>query len=612
MFMLVMAPLVFIINGITNNDWVSALLFAIAVAVGLTPEMFPLIINTNLMRGAKVMSKEKVVVKKLNAIQSLGAIDILCTDKTGTLTNDNIELVNYFTLDNSQDAKLMQYFYLNSLYQTGLKNPIDKAIINYVDKNRHGITTDNFIKVDEIPFDFNRRRLTVVFNYKDRDNDQDLLISKGAVEEVISACKYIYYQGKVVEINDSHIRMLMAQNEKLNKEGLRLIALAYKKVDNENDYYSVKDEKDLIFYGFSSFLDKPKSSAKRIIKALDKYGVSLKILTGDNAEITKAICSRVDLKITGIISGPELERLSEFELSKVVEKNNVFVKLNPLQKTMIIEALQQNQHVVGFMGDGINDAPVLKQSDVAISVDNATDIAKEASDIILLQKSLLVLERGVVEGRRIFSNILKYINITISSAFGNVLSILIASAWLPFEPVSPIQILTLILLYDFMQLFIAFDPVDEQYLKKPKKWNVSHILPFTLILGPISTIFDILSFVIFIYVFDTLGDNNNPQLFQTGWFILSLFAQTLVVLAFRSASLNPFKKGMKIPYQWLLTIIVGLAIGLSLPFTPIGGGLNLVKPPLAMLGYIALLIVGYVIFSQIGKYLYIKIFKRWY
>ncbi|WP_051090651.1 magnesium-translocating P-type ATPase [Spiroplasma syrphidicola] len=610
-FMLVMVPIVFVINGVTKNDWISALLFAITVAVGLTPEMLPMIVTSNLARGASQMSKAKVVVKKLESIQNLGAIDILCTDKTGTLTNDNIELIDYHLLDNKKDKQLLSYLFLNSYFQTGLKNPLDKAIIQYVEKNHISLLKEHYTKIDEIPFDFNRRKLTVVVSDEDGDHT---LICKGAIEEVVKNCTQIFYQGKVQPLTDDHLRMIESSADKLNAQGLRVLGLAYSAGHNDDSYYSTGDESNLIFMGFASFLDKPKPSAAKMVQLLHKNGVDLKILTGDNEQVTRAICDRVNLHVKGLVSGDYIEKLSEFELREVVEKNNIFVKLNPLQKAKIITALKQNGHTVGFMGDGINDAPVLRQSDVSISVDNATDIAKEASDIILLEKSLLVLEKGIIQGRKIFGNILKYIKITIASNFGNVLSILVASAWLPFQPMAPIQLLFQNLLYDMSQLAVAFDKVDQEFLKTPQRWTTKDILPFVFINGPVSSIFDILTFVLMGYYFGVLSNpssisSDQVMLFQTGWFVEGLVTQTLIVQMYRTRKV-PFFQSMA-SWQLLLATFSVITIGITLPFTPLAINLSLVKLPAIYFAFFTALILGYCIMSQSIKMLYIKLFKRW-
>ncbi|WP_368486742.1 magnesium-translocating P-type ATPase [Spiroplasma sp. DGKH1] len=609
-FMFVMVPIVFVINGVTKNDWIGALLFAISVAVGLTPEMLPMIVTSNLARGASKMSKAKVVVKKLEAIQNLGAIDVLCTDKTGTLTNDNIELIDYTLLNNQQDEKLLNYVYLNSLYQTGLKNPMDKAIIKYVEQHNLKLMTNDYVKIDEIPFDFNRRKLTVVV--KGEDNHHTL-ICKGAIEEIVKNCNRIEYDGKIVPLGDDHLRMINATTNRLNTEGLRVIGVAYSQGHEKNDYYTTSDENDLIFLGFISFLDKPKPSAAKMIKLLKQNGVELKILTGDNEQVTRAICDRVNLNVKGLVSGEDLEKLSEYELRDVVERNNIFVKLNPLQKAKIIDALKANDHAVGFMGDGINDAPVLRQSDVAISVDNATDIAKEASDIILLEKSLLVLEKGIIQGRNIFGNILKYIKITVSSNFGNVLSVLIASAWLPFVPLAPIQLLFQNLLYDMSQFAVAFDKVDADFLAKPQTWTTKDIIPFVFINGPVSSIFDIITFAIMGYYFGVLLQGNpTPEqisLFHTGWFVEGLLTQTLVVQMYRTRRI-PFIQS-RAAWQLNVATLAVSTIGIVIPFTIIGTELGMRPLPGIYFAFLVMIIISYCLLSQLAKFIYIKIYHRW-
>jgi len=402
-----------------------ALFFAIAAAVGLTPEMLPMIVTTNLANGASKMAKQKVVVKNLDAIQALGAIDILATDKTGTLTNDKIKMEECKTVDRKNSPELMKYLFINSYFQTGLKNPMDNAIIDRVKADKLDFGMKNITKIDEIPFDFNRRKLTIV---ADVPKEGRLLITKGSMEEILSISSKVFYNGKVQKLTDDLRRQITAYYEKMNGQGKRVLGVGIKKVSAEKNNYTVKDEADLIFFGYATFLDTPKASTKKMIKILKKYGVNLKILTGDNEAVTRAVAKMVDLKIDGLVTGEIIENASEYELKKIVENNNVFVKLNPLQKVKILQVLKENGHTVGYMGDGINDAPVLRQSDVAISVANATDIAKDASDIILLEKSLLVLEKGIIQGRTIFGNILKYIKLTTASNFGNTLSLIIASA----------------------------------------------------------------------------------------------------------------------------------------------------------------------------------------
>ncbi|WP_342260597.1 magnesium-translocating P-type ATPase [Spiroplasma endosymbiont of Notiophilus biguttatus] len=607
-FMLVMVPIVLIINGLLKSDWPAAFIFSISVAVGLTPEMLPMIVTSNLARGASKMSKQKVVVKQLAAIQNLGAIDILCTDKTGTLTNDNIEVVNHITLDNKTNNDLIKFIYLNSYFQTGIKNPMDNSIIEFGEKNKLKNISDYYQKIDEIPFDFNRRKLTIVL--QDKLNNKKL-ICKGAIEEVINTCNRIVYQDKVIPLNSDLMKMVNKKITKLNEQGLRVLGVSYEDTNLTNNKYNETNEKNLIFLGFVTFLDTPKPTATKMIKLLKTHGVDLKILTGDNELVTRAICNRVNLEIKGLISGEQLTGLTKYELKRVVENNNIFVKLNPLQKAKIIQTLKSNDHVVGFMGDGINDALVLRNADVGISVDNATDIAKEASDIILLEKSLLVLEKGIIEGRRIFGNILKYIKITIASNFGNVFSVLVASAWFAFAPMSPVQLLFQNLLYDISQFTIAFDRVDPSFLLKPQRWNPKGMLPFAFINGPISSIFDISTFAILGFGFGVFANPSaeNINMFNSGWFIEGLLTQTLIVQMFRTEKI-PFIQSRG---TWPVNImaIAICTIGLSLPYTYIGHQMNMVGPPPTYIPIVLGIIMTYCVLSQLIKMGYIKTFKKW-
>ncbi len=607
-FMLIMVPIVFIVNGFLKNDWASAFIFSISVAVGLTPEMLPMIVTSNLARGANKMSKQKIVVKQLAAIQNLGAIDVLCTDKTGTATNDNIEVVNYITLDNQENKDLISLIYLNSYFQTGIKNPMDSSIIKFGQEHNLNDLHKYYQKIDEIPFDFNRRKLTIVL--QDELNNKKL-ICKGAVEEVIKSCNRIFYQGKIVPLTSDLLRMANATITNLNQKGLRLLGVAYEDQNLTASKYNEENEKDLIFYGFVSFLDIPKPSAVKMIKLLKAHGVDLKILTGDNELVTRAICNRVNLEIKGLISGEQLIGLAEYELKQIVENNNIFVKLNPLQKAKIIEVLKSNDHVVGFMGDGINDALVLRQADVGISVDNATDIAKEASDIILLEKSLLVLENGIVEGRRIFGNILKYIKITIASNFGNVFSILVSLAWFSFSPMSPIQILFQNLLYDISQFAIAFDRVDDAFLLKPQRWNAKDMLPFAFINGPISSIFDLTTFAILGIGFGVFPNptEHNVNMFNSGWFIGGLLTQTLVVQMFRTEKIPFIQSRATWPVN-VMAIFICMT-GLVLPYTYLGNQMNMVGPPPIYIPIVLGIVASYCLLSQIIKMGYIKVFKKW-
>ncbi|WP_031543338.1 magnesium-translocating P-type ATPase [Mesoplasma photuris] len=636
-FMLMMVPIIYIVASLTNNElkndaispWVGGLIFAAAVGVGLTPEMLPMIVNINLSRGSRRMAKNKVVVKELEAVQALGAIDILCTDKTGTLTNDKIDLVEYLSVDKKKDDKLIKLLYMNSYFQTGLRNPMDKAVLDYVTKNNFDFNkTDKFSKVDEIPFDFNRRKLTLVI---DSEVEGRIMITKGSAEEIMNSSNRVFYKGKVVEINDELRRQIEAYFEKANEEGKRVLGIAYKPVEDNQTVFKVEDESELIFYGFASFLDTPKPSSAKMISLLKKYGVDLKILTGDNEPVTRAICKMVNLDITGLVTGSEIENASEQELKRIVEKNNIFVKLNPLQKVRIIQVLKSNGHSVGYMGDGINDAPVLRQSDVAISVQNATDIAKDASDIILLEKSLLVLEKGIIEGRMIFGNILKYAKITFSSNFGNALSMLLVAAFLPFLPMLPSQLLLQNLIYDFSQFVSVMDRVDDTFIQKPQKWNSKEFVPFALINGPVSSIFDIITFVIVGWGLGTVQAYNNndasllvginpeigvdakdlaQSIFQGSWFIVGLISQTIIFHILRTEKL-PFIKSRS---PWPIFLIGGIImlVAFLIPYIePIGSIFRFAQPSLIYIPIVVGIISAYCLVAQTVKMLFIKIYKKW-
>ncbi|AUF83772.1 magnesium-translocating P-type ATPase [Mesoplasma syrphidae] len=626
-FMLVMIPIVLTINGITwtlngkdaSEAWITATLFAASVAVGLTPEMLPMIVTTNLASGAARMAKNKVVVKKLESIQSLGSIDILCTDKTGTLTNDKIELIDFVTTDKKRDERLLKLLYINSYFQTGLKNPMDKAVIDYIANNSqiNSNFLDSVTKIDEIPFDFNRRKLTIVFK---TDEVGTTMVTKGSVEEVIESCTKVYYQGKVVDLDEDLKRQMLAYNDSINEEGKRLLGIAYKDITDGKTTFKVGDESELVFFGFASFLDTPKPSAKKMIKLLDKYGVQLKILTGDNEHITRSICKMVDLKISGLVTGKEIDEANEIQLRRMVEENNIFVKLNPLQKVKIIKVLKQNDHIVGFMGDGINDAPVLRQSDVAISVNNATDIAKDASDIILLEKSLLVLEKGIVQGRTIFGNILKYMKITTASNFGNVLSMLIVAPLLAFSPMEPIQLLFQNLLYDLSQFAIALDRVDDTFVAKPQRWNAKSLVPFTLINGPVSSVFDLVTFAIAGFGLGYIGDYNNANgnleamaqakaQFNASWFVVGLLTQAWVVQIMRTEKIPFIQSRAPWPVMLSTGIVTGCAFVFA--FTPAATLLKMQSPPLWYAPIVLGILLSYVGLAQAVKVGYIKIYKSW-
>ncbi|AHI53436.1 Mg(2+) transport ATPase, P-type [Spiroplasma sabaudiense Ar-1343] len=606
-FMIVMVPIVFALYGSTKSDWSGALILAFSVAVGLTPELLPVIVTANLSRGANKLSKEKVVIKNLGSIQNLGAIDILCTDKTGTLTNDKIELTKVHTLDNKESDEVLKLLYLNSYFQTGLKNPMDNAVLDYIMEGNKISIQDKYQKYDEIPFDFNRRKLTIVVN----DNEGNkTIICKGAVEELIKTCTKVYYKNEIIDLDEDLRRQILSTASRMNKEGLRCLGVAYREeTDATKESYTEKDEHDLIFKGFASFLDAPKPSASKMIKLLKDNGVDLKILTGDNEEITKTICKRVGLKIRGVLSGTDIEKMTELQLKAAVERTNVFVKLNPLQKVKVIEVLKSNDHIVGFMGDGINDAPVLRQSDVAISVHNATDIAKEASDIILLEKSLLVLEKAIIQGRTIFGNILKYIKITASSNFGNALSLSISAAALPFFAMQPVQLLFQNLLYDFSQFAVAFDKVDKKFLMTPQRWSAKDMVPFILINGPVSSIFDLATFAILGFGYQYF-DADKVKMFNAGWFMVGLTTQSLVVQVMRTEKI-PFLHS-KASWQLNVMTIFTCVAAVAIPYLPyINTGLGMERPAFTFIPVAIALVGMYLVLGQLVKVGYIKVFKKW-
>ncbi|MCX8194998.1 MAG: magnesium-translocating P-type ATPase [Candidatus Micrarchaeota archaeon] len=605
-FMLVMVPIVFLINGFTKNDWLQAFFFALAIAVGLTPEMLPLVVTANLANGANTMAEKKVIIKKLNAIQNLGAIDVLCTDKTGTLTENRVVLVKYIGVDGNESEKVLRYAYLNSYFQTGLKNLLDQAIVEHMEKNFDFSEERKYHKVDEVPFDFHRRRMSVAVQ---KGKEEHLLICKGAVEEVLDACTHFDDGKKIRKITRNEQKFAMLMRNNLNKAGLRVLAVAYKKTGRTAYFdYKPKDECGLILVGFMGFLDPPKQSAKGAIETLEKHGVKIKIITGDSEIITRSVCKQVRLKSERVLSGSDISSMSDEKLAKEVESTNVFVKIDPLQKARIVRALRNNGHVVGYMGDGVNDAAALREADVGISVDTAVDIAKESSDIILLEKDLLVLNYGIMQGRTVFGNIMKYLKMTTSSNFGNVFSVLTASAFLPFLPMMPIQLLTQNLLYDFSQLSIPWDRMDEEFLKKPKKWAAEGITRFMLFIGPISSIFDIITFLVLWHVF---GANSieHESLFQAGWFVEGLLSQTLIVHMIRTQKI-PFIQSSASPPVLFLTAAI-MAIGILLPFTPIGEGIGFAHLPLEYFLILVLILLSYCTLTQLVKTWYIKKFGEW-
>ncbi|MCK9151033.1 magnesium-translocating P-type ATPase [Methanobacterium alcaliphilum] len=604
-FMVVMVPIVFVINGITKNDWVEALLFAVSIAVGLTPEMLPMIVTSNLAKGAVTMAKHKTVVKKLDSIQNFGAMDILCTDKTGTLTLDKIVLEFHLDIHGNEDDRILRHAYLNSYYQTGLKNVMDNAILEFGSKKECIELNNNYSKIDEIPFDFSRRRMSVVL---ENNEGKRQLITKGAVEEMLDICSFAEYQGNVELLTDEIRSEINGRVEKFNKEGFRVIAVAQKNDVPEENIFDVQDESDMVLMGYLAFLDPPKKSAPETIKALQEHGISVKIITGDNELVTQNICKKVGLPIDNILMGYEIGQMKIEELAKAAENTTIFAKVSPLDKAKIINALKSNNHTVGFIGDGINDASALRESDVGISVDSAVDIAKESADIILLEKNLMVLEKGVLQGRNTFGNILKYIKMTASSNFGNVFSVLVASAFLPFLPMLPIMLLMQNLLYDISQTTIPWDTMDKSYLKKPRKWDASDIGRFMIFIGPISSIFDIATFWVMWYIF-AANSIEVQSLFQTGWFIEGLLSQTLIVHMIRTKKI-PFIQSRASTPVLLMTGII-MTIGIILPFTSVGAAIGLQALPITYFPWLICILILYFIITQLLKTIYIQKFNRW-
>ena len=620
--MLVMVPVVFVINGLTDGDWLEAGVFALSVGVGLTPEMLPMIITASLAKGSIIMAKEKVVIKKLNAIQDLGAIDILCTDKTGTLTQDEIVLEYPLDIHGDLDLSVLRRAYLNSYFQTGLKNLMDRAIIKRTHKEakKHEIVRDldqNFHKIDELPFDFERRRMSVIV--KDEDGVVSM-VTKGALEEMLSVSTYVEYKGEIKRLTDEVRQEVLAEVAQLNEQGLRVLGVSYKTDLDENEIFSVEDEGDMILTGYLAFLDPPKPSAAPAIKALAEYGVTTKILTGDNEKVTQAVCEKVGLDVERILLGSEIDTMTDQELAQVVETTTVFAKLSPDQKARIILCLKNNGHKVGYMGDGINDAPSMKVSDVGISVDTAVDIAKETADVILLDKDLMVLEKGLVEGRKVYANMTKYIKMTVSSNFGNIFSLLFASIFLPFLPMAPVHLIVLNLIYDLSCIALPFDNVDKEFLKKPRIWEANSIMRFMAWIGPISSVFDIITYMLlyFLLVPMILGHGYNHgaadaaafiMVFQTGWFIESMWSQTMVIHMLRSPKL-PFIQSRP-AFSVVVTTLAAAFFVTSLPYSPLASILKLSQLNGLYFVLLFAIIVLYMLSVTVVKRIYIKKYKEW-
>jgi len=589
----IMVPLVFLINGVSKGNWFEALLFAVAVAVGLTPEMLPMIVTVNLAKGAMAMAKKSVIVKRLNAIQNFGAMDVLCTDKTGTLTQDQIILKRHLDFRGEDSDRVLEYAYLNSFHQSGLKNLLDVAVLKDVELHEKLKAEERYRKIDEIPFDFERRRMSVVLQ---RGDEAHILICKGAVEEVFAVCTRYAINQEVGALDASHIAQAKDTTAELNADGFRVIAVAFKEMPPAQVAYSVADEADLTLLGYIAFLDPPKETAAPAIATLKARGVQVKILTGDNDIVSRKICHDVGLPVDHIVLGSEIEKLSPEELAALAETAAVFAKVSPSQKAAIIDALHRNGHVVGYLGDGINDGPALKAADVGISVDSAVDIAKETADIILLEKSLAVLGDGVLEGRKVFGNITKYIKMGASSAFGNMFSVIGASIFLPFLPMAPIQVLTNNLLYDVSQTTIPTDNVDAEYLAVPRRWDLGNLSKFVLLIGPISSIFDYVTFFMMLTVFQAW---DKPALFQTGWFVESLLTQTLIIHIIRTARVPFLESRASAPV--IATSLIIAAVGVILPFTWLGGTLGFIPLPSGYWMPLFFILLGYAVLTYVVK-----------
>lgn len=614
-FMLIMVPVVLFINGFTKGDWVQALLFAISVAVGLTPEMLPMIVTACLAKGTVVMSREKVIIKNLNSIQNLGSMDILCTDKTGTLTQDRVVLEYHLNVDGAEDERVLRHAFLNSYFQTGLKNLIDIAVIARQQELGTGDLTERYTKVDEIPFDFERRRMSVVV--RDRAGKTQL-VTKGAVEEMLKCCSFAECGGSVLPLTDEVRSLVKSRSDAMNEQGMRVIAVAQKTNPAPAGEFSAADERDMVLIGFLAFLDPPKDTTKAAVQALTEYGVSVKMLTGDNEKVTRAICSQVGLDAENMLLGSEIDALTDAQLGRLAAGVTVFAKLSPAQKARIVSVLRERGHSVGFMGDGINDAAAMRAADVGISVDTAVDIAKETAGVVLLEKDLMVLERGVIEGRKIYANMIKYIKITASSNFGNMLSVLASSAFLPFLPMASIHLILLNLIYDVSCTAMSWDNVDAEYLRSPRKWDAAGISRFMLRIGPTSSVFDIATFLLMYFVicpaftggelYTSLTDPASRALyvsvFQTGWFVESMWSQALVIHMLRTPKL-PFVQSRAAAPVTLLTLAGSCAVTV-IPFTPLGTALGFTALPAAYFLWLAAIVAGYMLLATAVKKSYVR------
>ena len=617
-FMFIMVPVVLLINGFTKGDWMEASLFALSIAVGLTPEMLPMIVTTCLAKGAVAMSKKKTIIKNLNAIQNLGSMDILCTDKTGTLTQDKVALEYHLNINGEEDVRVLRYAYLNSYFQTGLKNLMDIAIIDrtQAEQGQEDALKDlavRYRKVDEIPFDFERRRMSVVVA-----NGKTHMITKGAVEEMLLICSHAEYNGEVLPLDDTIRKFVLQKTDELNEDGLRVIAIAQKTISSPVGAFSVADETDMVLIGSLAFLDPPKESTADAVKALKEHGVGVKILTGDNDKVTRCVCHQVGIPVDKILLGADLDNMTDEALGRAAAKVSVFAKLSPQQKARVITVLRTNGHSVGYMGDGINDAAAMKASDVGISVDTAVDIAKESADVILLEKDLMVLEKGIVEGRKTYANMIKYIKMTASSNFGNVFSVLAASAFLPFIPMLPIHLILLNLIYDLSCTAIPWDNVDKEFLAVPRKWDASSVGKFMLWIGPTSSVFDITTYLLMYFVicpamvggmqFHQLTDPSMIAyfiaVFHAGWFVESMWSQTLVIHMIRTPKIPFIQSRASLPLTALT--YVGITALTAIPFTVFGASIGLAALPLVFFPWLLLTVFLYIVLVTIFKRIFVK------
>ena len=619
-FMLLMVPVVLFVNGLTKGDWMQASLFAISIAVGLTPEMLPMIVTTSLAKGALAMSKQKVIIKNLNSIQNLGSMDILCTDKTGTLTQDKVVLEYHLNVDGKEDDRVLRHAFLNSYFQTGLKNLIDLAVIQRQEELGAQALVEKYTKVDEIPFDFQRRRMSVVV--QDWEGKTQL-VTKGAVEEMLQCCAWAECGGRVLPLEEGVRQRVLAKAGELNGQGMRVIAVAQKTNPSPAGQFSVEDERGMVLLGFLALLDPPKATAKAAIQALQEYGVSVKILTGDNEKVTQAICRQVGLPVERILLGTDLESLDDQTLGRLAEDITVFAKLSPEQKARVVRILREKGHTVGYMGDGINDAAAMKAADVGVSVDTAVDIAKETASVVLLEKDLMVLEQGVLEGRKTYANMMKYIKMTASSNFGNMFSVLAASAFLPFLPMASLHLILLNLIYDVCCTALSWDNVDPAYLKVPRRWEAKGIGRFMLWIGPISSLFDIATYLLLYFVLCPLATGGQlytqladpaaqalyVALFQTGWFVESMWTQTLVIHMLRTEKLPFAQSRASVPVA--LLSLAGIALVTAIPFTPLAAPLEMAALPPVYFLLLGMVVLGYMALVTVVKKRYIRRYGQW-